>query len=388
MKDSGTKRLARCHNIADLRAEAKRRLPNAIFDYLDGGADDEVSLASNTAAFDRYSLVPRVLLGVGQTDTSVTVLGQRLEWPLILGPTGMSRLFHHDGERAVARAAARTGSLYALSTMSTVSIEDVAAAADGPKMFQIYVLRDAGLMREFIDRARASGYTSLCLTVDVPVPGNRERDLRAGMTLPPEITPRRILDSLSHPSWLLRYLTSEPFSLANVAHRAPAGADMNTLVKYVTEHFHTTLTWDDAAEIVRQWDGPFAIKGILSAADARRAREVGMTAVIVSNHGGRQLDGTPAPIDLVAEIADAVGDELEVILDGGIRRGTHVIKAMAMGATACMIGRAYLYGLGAGGEAGVDRALALLRSEIERDMVLLGCRGLADIDSSFIRDNR
>ncbi|MFQ5533195.1 MAG: alpha-hydroxy acid oxidase [Sphingomonadales bacterium] len=380
MLESETRRLARCHNIADLRALAEKRLPRKIFAYLDGGADDEVSMRANERAFDRYSLVTRTLVDVGEIDISTTVLGRKIDWPVMLAPTGMSRLFHHDGECAVARAAARSGTLYTLSTVSTVSIEEVGAAADGPKSFQIYMFRDRGLVTEFIERARGAGYTSLCLTVDVPVAGNRERDLRAGLS-----GPRTMLDGLAHPPWLWRYLTGEPLMLANVAHKVPGGRDLATLADYVSAQFDPGVTWDDAAWIIEQWDGPFAIKGILSAQDAMRAASIGATAVIVSNHGGRQLDGVAAPIDVVGEIADAVGDQVEIILDSGVRRGTHVLKALAMGARACMIGRPYLYGLGAGGETGVDRALALLRAEIERDMAIMGCRSLGELDSRSIR---
>ena len=378
--------LKACRNIADLRELAQKRVPAPMFHYIDGAAEDEWTLRHSTAAFDGWNLVPRTLVDVSQLDTTTTVLGQQLALPILCAPTGMSRLFHYQGELAVARAAKEAGVLYSLSTMGSTSIEDVAAVSDGPKMYQIYVLKDRELCREFIARCKASGYTSLCLTVDVPVPGNRERDLRTGMTIPPQITLRSAFDVARHPRWLWRYLTNPRLVLANVVHKIAQGSrDVSTLAAYIHNQFDRTVTWDDAAWMAREWGGPFLVKGILSAGDARRAVDAGATAVAVSNHGGRQLDGTPAPIDVLPEIVEAVGDRADVILDGGIRRGVHVLKALALGAKACMIGRAYLYGLGAGGQAGVARALEILRTELERDMALLGTRSLAEITPERIR---
>ncbi len=379
-------RLERAHNIADLRRLARKRLPAPMFHYIDGAAGDEWTLRQNTRAFDQYELVPRYLVDVQEMDTATTVLGQSIEWPVVCAPTGMSRLFHHEGELAVARAAARSGTLYSLSSLSSVSIEDVAAASDGPKMFQIYVFRDRELNKELIRRSRDAGYAALCLTVDVPVPGNRERDVRTGMTIPPALTLMSLLDIARHPRWAWHQVTGKPVVLANVVHKIAEGSSsVSTLAKYIHSQFDPTVTWQDAAWMIQEWGGPFAIKGLLTVADAKRAVEIGASAVIVSNHGGRQLDGVPAPIEVLPEILDAVGDRTEVLLDGGVRRGGHVLKALALGAKACMIGRPYLYGLGAAGEAGVSRALEILRSEFARDMALLGCRSIEEIGTSCIR---
>ena len=378
--------LAACRNIADLRELARRRVPAPMFHYIDGAAEDEWTLRESTAAFDRWTLHPRTLVDVSTLDTAVTVLGQRIALPFFCAPTGMSRLFHYHGELAVARAARAAGTMYSLSTMGSTSIEDVARVSDGPKMYQIYVFKDRELCREFIARCKAANYAALCLTVDVPVPGNRERDLRTGMTIPPSITLRSAFDVARRPRWLWRYLTSPSLVLANVVHKITDGSsNVSTLASYIHRQFDRTVTWDDAAWMAREWGGPFLVKGVLTADDARRAVDAGATAVAVSNHGGRQLDSTPAPVEVLEEVVQAVGDRAEVILDGGVRRGVHLLKALALGARACMIGRAYLYGLGAGGEPGVARALEILRTEVERDMALLGVRTLAELSPAHIR---
>ena len=378
--------LARCHNVEDFRRRARRKLPAPLFHYIDGGADDEFTLRNNTAAFDRYRLIPRILQDVTRTELRTRVLGCELEMPLLLAPTGMSRFFHHQGERAVARAAERFGTLYSLSTVATTSIEDVARASAGPKLFQLYVLRDPGINDELIDRCAAAGFTALCLTVDTVVQGNRERDLRTGMTVPPALTPSSFASFFARPQWCWRFLTSPRLQMANVAHRIAEGSSqVSSLASYINGQFDRALNWQAAERIRARWSGPFAIKGVLSAADARRAADIGASAVIVSNHGGRQLDGAPAPIEVIAEIADAVGGRVEIILDGGVRRGSHVLRALALGASACMMGRPYLYGLAAGGQAGVERVLTLLRAEIERDLILAGRPRLGDIDRSLIR---
>jgi len=375
--------LDRCYNIARLRERASKRLPAPMFHYIDGAAGDEWTMRQNTDAFDRYELVPRFLVDVSEIDLSTTVFGQKIDMPFFCAPTAMSRLFHHAGEAAVARAANRAGTMYSLSSISTASIEEAAEATDGPKLFQVYVFKDRGLNREFIQRCKASGYDALALTVDVPVAGNRERDLVTGMTIPPKLTLASLFSFATHPRWVWNYFTNPPIELANVRDRIKG--DVTTLVGFFNDELDRTVSWDDAAWMIEEWGGPFAIKGILSVEDALRAAEVGASAVMVSNHGGRQLDSSPAPIEVLPEIVDAVGDRMEVILEGGVRRGVHVLKALALGATACSAGRPYLFGLGAGGEAGVDRALEIFRTDIERDIRILGCRNVGEVDANRIR---
>jgi L-lactate dehydrogenase (cytochrome) len=385
-EESGSVTLERCHNIEDLRRLARRKLPAPMFHYIDGGADDEWTLRRNTSAFGDYALVPDVLRDVGEIDLGTSVLGTRLAMPLMLSPTGMSRLFHHHKEPGAARAAARAGTIYSLSTMATTSLEDIAAATPGPKMFQIYIFKDRGLTRELVARCKAANYQALCLTVDTALAGNRERDRVTGMTMPPKLTLRSLASFFASPAWSLNYLRDPDFRLANVTHRvdALAGGAMG-VIEYVNSQFDRTVTWEDAAWLAAEWGGPFVIKGLSSVGDARRAAEIGATALMISNHGGRQLDGSLAALDGLAPIRDALGNALELIVDGGVRRGTHVLKALALGASACSIGRPYLYGLAAAGEAGVSHALDLLRSELQRSLALLGCRSLADIRPDHIR---
>ena len=380
-----SKTLSRCHSIADLRSTAKRRLPKAVFDYMDGAAEDEVTLHRNQADFGRYALIPRFLVDVKNVDLSTTVLGSAIDVPFVLAPTGMSRLFHHSGEMAVAKAAARAGTMYSLSSLATTSIEKIAQATDGPKMFQLYVWRDRGLLREFIDRAKASGYNALCLTVDFPAPGQRERDLKNGFTVPPKAGLSNILDVLRRPGWLWGLLSKPRMSLENVQGHAAAAKNLFSVIDYTSAQFDPSVTWKDVAWMIREWGGPFAIKGILSVDDAKRAVELGATAVIVSNHGGRQLDQSPSPISVLPDMVDALGDRAEIILDGGVRRGTDAIKALSLGAKAVMIGRAYLFGLGAGGEDGVSRALQLLTQEIQRSLMLVGCTSVQELNGQYLR---
>ena len=378
--------LSGCHSINDLRRAAKRRLPRAVFDYMDGAAEDEVTLYRNQADFGRYELLPRFLVDVENVDLSTRVLGADIDVPFILAPTGMSRLFHHDGERAVARAAQKAGTMYSLSSVATTSIEDIAGVSDGAKMLQLYVWRDRGILKDFIQRAKASGYTALCLTVDLPLAGQRERDLKNGFTVPPQIRLSNIIDTMLRPDWLWGFLTHPRMTLENVRGHAIAAENLFSVIDYTTAQFDPSLTWEDMAWMIQEWGGPFAIKGILSADDARRAADTGVSAVIISNHGGRQLDHSPSPVSVLPGIADAVGDRVEVILDGGIRRGTDVIKALSLGAGAVMVGRAYLFGLGTGGEAGVERALELLRAEIKRNMMLVGCTSVKQLGSKYVRE--
>ncbi len=379
-------RLSQCHNISDLRKRAKSKLPAPMFHYIDGGADDEWSMRRNTEAFDDYELLPNYLRNVDNIDLKTRVLGTELQLPFFLSPTGMSRLFHHEKELGACRAADTFGTLYSLSTMATTSLEDVAAETAGPKMFQIYILKDRELTREFVQRCKNSGYQALCLTVDTPLAGNRERDLYNGMTMPPKITPRNFFSYGTSFEWLYNLTQDSDFRLANVVHRVDAlGKGAMALIDYVNSQFDRTVTWEDAAWLAEQWDGPFVIKGIQSPADARRAAEIGASALMISNHGGRQLEGAPAPVDCIAPIRDAVGSQLELIVDGGIRRGIHIIKALAQGADACSIGRPYLYGLASGGQQGVERALTLLKNELERSMALLGVNAVSELGPEHLQ---
>ncbi len=357
-----------------------------MFHYIDGGADDEWTLGRNTSAFDSYQLIPEYLRNIEHIDLGVEIFGTRIDLPFFLSPTGMSRLFSHEKEPAVCRAAHRYGTIYSLSTLATTSLEDVAACSNGPLMFQIYILKDRELTREFVQRCRTADYQALCLTVDTPVAGNRERDLYNGMTMPPKITAKNFFSYGTSFHWLYHLLRDPDFKLANVAHRVDAlGKGAMGLIDYINNQFDRTVTWDDAAWLIDQWQGPFVIKGLQSAKDVKRARDIGASAVMVSNHGGRQLEGTPAPVDCLPVLRDAIGDDLQLIVDGGIRRGTHIIKALALGANACSIGRPYLYGLASGGQLGVERTLELLKSEIERSLALLGCASISDLNGRYIR---
>ena len=380
-------KLEECHNQSDLRKAAKKRLPSPIFNYIDGGSDDEWSLRRNTLAFDDYELLPRYLRNIDRIDLTTRVLGTTLDLPVFLAPTGMSRLFHHDREIAVAKAAEKYGTLYSLSTLGTSSIEEIAEISSGPRMFQIYILKDRELTREFMLRCKKSDYDVMCLTVDTPLAGNRERDLVSGFTMPPRFSLKSLWSFATHPYWAMHLVLNPDFELKNVVHRVDKLGQNGamSLITYVNDQLDRTVTWKDAAWIAEQWDGPFVIKGLQTAEDAKRAVDAGASAIMISNHGGRQLESAPAPVDCVVPIREAVGDSLELIVDGGIKRGTHIIKALALGADACSIGRGYLYGLGAGGQKGVERALELYRSELLRDMALLGCTKISDINSESIR---
>lgn len=382
-------RLKNCYRTSDFRKLARQRLPAPIFHYIDGGADDEVTLARNTAAFDSVDLVPNVLAGVDDIDMSVTVLGQELDMPLFFSPTAMQRLFHHDGEFAIADAAEKYGTLFGVSTIGTRSIEELGARNDAPKLFQIYIHTDPGLTSDLIARCKAASFSALALTVDTIVAGNRERDYHTGMTTPPKLTPRSLLSFATHPSWTFNYLLRDKFDLPNISSVISAGSRQQySVVDYLNTQMKRTIDWDDAAAMIEEWGGPFAIKGVMSVADARRAVDVGASAIMISNHGGRQLDGSRSPFDQLEAILDAVGGQIEVIVDGGVRRGTHVLKAMALGATACSGGRMYLYALAGAGPAGVDRAMGLLRDEIERDMRLMGCSSMAELRPSMVATRR
>ena len=383
--DLVSRRLLGAASINDLRTIAKRRMPGGVFDYVDGGAEDEVALAGNSAAFRRMSFRPRVLRGVGRVDPSGNLLGRTLPMPLVLAPTGFTRILHPAGELAVARSAARAGLPYTLSTLSTRSIEEVAAVSDGPKWFQVYVWRDRKMVEGMLERAAGAGYEAIVVTVDTAVLGRRERDIRRGFTLPPALGLDTIIDGLRRPRWTWDLVRSEPIVFANVVGSGVAdGNDPVTLSDYMNAEFDPGLSWADLEWIRAAWPGPVIIKGIQCAADAVIAADLGLEAIAVSNHGGRQLDGSPAPVDLLPSVSEAVGDRMEIICDGGIRRGSDIVKALALGADACMIGRAYLYGLAAAGERGVDHALSLLRDGVVNTMALIGATSLRDLKPELV----
>jgi L-lactate dehydrogenase (cytochrome) len=381
--------IERCNNLMDFRRLAKRRVPRTIFHYLDGGADDEVSYARNTTAFDDFELYPTQLSGVGSVDLGTTILGKKVEWPVILAPTSAAKIYHRDGESAVARAAGKAGIFYSMSTISTSTIEEIGETGDGPKVYQIYIFRDRGLTQSFVDRCKQAKYDAICLTVDTPVAGNRERDLVTGLSGPRTLKLRSLLSYLRHPGWLYRAVVKDDMDFVNITSDAHAkSATGMGVMEYINSQFDPTLTWKDVEWLANKWGGPLIVKGVQTVEDCRKAADCGATAVSVSNHGGRQLESTPAPIDCIAPIADALHDRLEIICDGGVRRGNHVVKALAEGASAVSIGRGYLYALAAGGQPGVERALALLRSEIERTMALVGCDSVAKLGRSYVRRRR
>lgn len=380
------RRLANCHNVDELRLLAKQRLPGPIFHYIDGAADDEVTYRRNTAAFEDCDLVPNVLAGVNNVDMSVTVMGQKLDMPLFCSPTALQRLFHHDGERAVARAAEKYGTLFGVSSLTTVSLAEIGALTRAPKLFQFYFHKDRGLNDAMIERAQAAGFDAMALTVDTITGGNRERDLHTGFTSPPRLTLKSLASFAAHPGWALNYVFREAFELAELKNHVQEGSNVSVSVgEYFSTMLDQSMNWQDAADLRAKWGGPFCLKGVMSVADARRAVDIGASAIMISNHGGRQLDGSRAPFDQVAEIADAVGGDIEIILDGGIRRGTHVLKALAAGATACSGGRMYLYALAAAGQKGVEKALQNMHQEIERDMKLLGVTSVDELNADMLR---
>ena len=374
-----------CYNFEDFRRLAKKNLPAPIFHYIDGGSDDEVTLKRNTESFLKCDLVPNILAGVGEPDLSTTVFGQKIDMPLFLSPVAMQRLFHHDGDKASARAAEKFGTFYSMSTMATSSIEEISNISGGPKMFQIYIHKLKGLTDNLIDRCKSSGFKSMCLTVDTVTAGNRERDHHWGFTTPPKLTLKSILSFMKRPSWTFNYLTHEKFQMKNVKDFTKKGTSIaKGVMEYINEQYDPAMSWKDAEYCIKRWGGPFAIKGVMSVEDAKRAVDIGASAILLSNHGGRQLDGSRSPFDQLPAIKDAIGDKIEIILDGGIRRGTHVIKALSLGATACSFGKGFLFGLGAGGQAGVEQVLKRMRDELRRDMILLGCKSIKELNSTKI----
>jgi L-lactate dehydrogenase (cytochrome) len=389
--DPNKRRLATAANVDDLRRIAKRRLPAGVFDYIDGGAEDELAMRANREAYSKYEFSPRVLRDVSTVDTRSTLLGSPMPVPVVLAPTGYTRIADSEGELAVARAAQRAGVPYTLSTMATRSIEEVAAAnGDGRRWFQVYVWRDRALVHDMVERSAAAGYEALVITVDTANLGRRDRDVRRGFTLPPRLGLDTILDGIVHPGWTWRFVRSDPILFANVATSKHAGQNYDgsrpiRLAEKVSSQFDPSLSWKDIEWFRSIWNGSIVLKGVQTVEDARLAVEHGVDAIALSNHGGRQLDSAPAILDLVKPVADAIEGRAEIICDGGVRRGGDIVKALALGADACMIGRAYLYGLGAAGELGVDWLLEWLSGEVRRTMALLGVTSIDEINADHIR---
>lgn len=378
-------RLSDCHNFSDFRRMAQRRLPGPIFNYIDGAADDEVTYRRNTASFESCDLVPNVLRGVSEIDMSVTVMGQKLAMPFYCSPTALQRLFHHQGERAVAKAAAKYGTMFGVSTLGTVSLEEVRRISSSPQIYQFYFHRDRGLNRAMMQRAKQVGVEVMMLTVDSITGGNRERDKRTGFAIPFKLNLAGMAQFALKPAWAVNYFAHEGFKLPQLDEHVDMGGGTMSISRYFTEMLDPSMTWDDVAEMVRQWSGPFCLKGIMSVEDARRAVDIGCSGIVLSNHGGRQLDGSRAAFDQLGEVVDAVGDKIDVIMDGGVQRGTHVLKALSLGAKAVGIGRYYMFPLAAAGQPGVERALEQMRVEVERGMKLMGCSSIGQLSRSNLR---
>ena len=375
-----------CYNTKDFRRLAKRRLPSPIFHYIDGAADDEITYRRNTEAYEQCDLIPNVLAGVENIDMSTTVMGKKIDMPLFLSPTALQRLFHHDGEKAVGKAAEKFGTMFGISSLGTASIEEISKLISTPKLFQLYVHKDKGLTRNLIDRCKEANFDAMALTVDTIVGGNRERDLYTGFTSPPRLTLKSLISFAMHPEWAFNHYTHSRFELSQLKDWVQEGTKISVSVSdYFTKMIDQSMDWKAAEEINKHWGKQFALKGIMSVEDAKKAIDIGATAIMVSNHGGRQLDGSRSPFDQLAEIVDAVGDKIDVICEGGIRRGTHVLKALSLGAKACSGGRLYLYALAAGGQAGVEKALTNLKAEIERDMKLMGVTSVNQLTRKNIR---
>ncbi len=373
-------------NIDDLRSLARRRLPRLVFEFIDGGAQDEITLRANRDDFSALRLIPRVLTNIEQRDQSLVMFGRRYSAPLILAPTGLAGLVARRGELQAVRAAHRANVPYCLSAMATCSIEEIGHEAEAPNWFQLYVLRDRGLTKAFIERARAANCSALVLTVDTKLQGPRERDIRNGFTVPPRFGLSTLADFALHWRWLLDVGFGPKIKFRNFEGTNVNSDDAVTITQFIAGQYDLSLSWRDVEWFKSEWGGPVLLKGVLSPEDAAKAVEAGLDGIIVSNHGGRQLDGAISAIAALPAVIEAVAGRVPVILDGGIRRGADVIKARALGATACMIGRPWLYGLAAGGEAGVARALSILRDEIDLALGLLGCTSLAEVDRGVLAD--
>ena len=378
--------LSNCFNFHDFRKLAHQKLPSPIFNYIDGGADDELTYKRNTEAFNNVDLIPNVLRGVENVDLSTTIFGKKIDLPVYCSPTAVQRLFHYEGESAVAKAADKYGTMFGVSSLATVSVEEVAQITNSPKMFQFYFHKDRKLNESMIDRAKQANFDVMALTVDTITGGNRERDLRTGFKIPPQLTLKGMLSFALKPSWGINYLTKPKFELPHLQDYVAEGTSaVSSIGDYFSNMLDQSMSWKDAENLCKRWDGHFALKGIMSVEDAKKAIDIGCSGLIVSNHGGRQLDGSRAPFDQLQEIVDAVGDRIDIICDGGIQRGSHVLKALSLGAKACSGGRLYLYALAAAGQIGVERALELLKQELERDMKLMGCTSVDQLNVNNLR---
>jgi len=374
-----------CHNFEDFRNLAKKRLPSPVFHYIDGAADDEVTYRRNTEAYENCDLVPNVLTGVKDIDMSTTIMGQKIDMPIYCAPTALQRLFHPDGEIGVGLAAEKFGTMFGVSSLGTASIQEISKLISTPKLFQLYVHKDEGLNNYLIDQCKEHNFDTMAITVDSSVGGNRERDLYTGFTIPLNLSLKSIMSFATHPAWAFNYFTKPKWELSNLNKHVTEGTNLMTSVgDYFTKMLDRSLSWKKVEDINKKWGKPLAIKGIMSVEDAKKAVDVGASAIMISNHGGRQLDGSRSPFDQLEEIVNAVGDKIDVICEGGIKRGTHILKALSLGAKACSGGRMYLYALAAGGQRGVELALGNLKKEIERDMILMGCKNVKDLDASKI----
>jgi L-lactate dehydrogenase (cytochrome) len=372
-----------CYNFDDFRKLAKKKLPSPIFHYIDGGSDDEITLNRNTDSFNDCDLVPNILASVGTPDLSTTIFGKKIDLPIFLAPAAMQRLYHYEGDKASAKAAEKFGTFYSMSTMANNTIEEISNISKGPKLFQLYVHKDKSITDDLIERCRSSAFDGMCLTVDTLVAGNREKDHRTGFTTPPKLTFQSLMSFATHPLWVFNYLTHAKFQLANVSKKTEKGTNISkSVIEYINEQYDPAMNWKDAEYCAKKWNKPFALKGVMSVEDAKKAIDIGCTAIMISNHGGRQLDGSRSPFDQIKTISDAVGDKLEIILDGGVRRGTHVLKAISAGAKACSFGRMFLFALGAGGQKGVEKVLQNMSDEIYRNMILMGCKNIKELNST------
>ena len=378
--------LSKCNNTEDFRKLAKSRLPSPIYHYIDGAADDEVTIKRNTESYEKCDLVPNVLAGVQNIDMSVELMGKKIDMPLFCSPTALQRLFHHDGELAVGKAAQKYNTFFGVSSLGTYSLKKIAEHVSTPKIFQFYFHKDRGLNDSMVEQCKEAKFDAIALTVDTITGGNRERDLKTGFTSPPRLTLESLISFAMHPMWAINYFTHEKFELSQLKDYIKEGSNLAISVgDYFSSMLDQNMNWNDAENLRAKWGGQFCLKGIMSVEDAKKAVDIGATAIMVSNHGGRQLDGSRSPFDQLEEIIDAVGDKIDVICDGGIRRGTHILKALSLGAKACSGGRFYLYALAAAGQKGVEKALNNMRTEIERDMKLMGCKTVSDLSKKNLR---